>query len=261
MHRLKYPQASLLLCGLLLFPVMSRAATTATVGSYDDAVTNANQVDTDATGTLAAFTTAVSNAYNNNFGGVGTFDGPAFAATTTLAFTYGTAASKTITFTSSVAQNSTAVNVETGSVTPISGGSVLTRAGTAASDTTFTFTSITGGAPEEYLKSVGFTLLNRTGYGSGRTFTVTANYSNDTSSTVASSLGSVKGEDDTFWSFTAPDGASITSIAVDAANDSVGTSFAPVFDDFAFITVPEPGRAMLLLLGAAGMLVRRRRQA
>lgn len=241
-------------------------AVSITLSATYDETGQANAVDNYAS-SAAAFTnfkTNVSTAYGSGFGGVITFDDPVFSADTVfnLGFASGT---KTVTMTSSVPQNSTAV-AGTGTVTPISGSNVMTRGTSAVSDTTFTFGQVTGAGAgtNEFVTEFAFTLLSRTAYTAAREFQATAYFSDGSSTMITAMIGTAKGTSDTFYSFIAPTGHSITSVFVDAVTQTAtGTAYAPVFDDLAIITtagvVPEPTAPALAALGSSLFFLRRRK--
>lgn len=183
----------------------------------------------------------------------------AFTSDTVFDLTYA-ALAKTLRITSSVAQVSATVGGSS-SFIPIS-GSVVMNPGTP-SDFDFTFTAPVG----EGVTSFAFTFVERNNYAAaGASFTVSATFSDGTTASATSVIGDIdpavvaKGTDDTFWSFTAPDGHSITKISVDGTSGS-----PPLIDDIAFITtagvvIPEPSSMLLVAATAgAGILHRRRR--
>jgi hypothetical protein len=57
---------------------------------------------------------------------------------------------------------------------------------------------------------------------------------------------------DTFFGFEAPSGLLITRVAISAGGNN------PTIDDIGFI-IPEPSAAMLSIIGALGLISRRRR--
>lgn len=265
------PKTFSLAAAMLLPSAISNAAVLSTVGVYDATGGMNNAVDTDATGTLATFTSTVATAYTAGFGGVANFDVGAEAitvATGTLDLSYAYVAgspTKTMTLTSSVI-GTTAVLAGASSGVAISGSTVFNRATGASPDTTYTFLAPLG----EGVTSFAFTLLERNTYAAGGvTFTATAFFSDGTNSGgIASNVGDInagtsdKGLDDTFWSFNAPVGHSITSVFLDSSSTTASSAGQPLIDDFAFITtagviIPEPS---LALLGAIGGLVFLRRK-
>ena len=232
------------------------AVTLSTDGTYDPTA-QTNAVDTDATGTLAAFKTSVSTAFTAGFGGVAHMDA-AFTSDTAFDLTYASLA-KTLRITSSVPQVSATVGGSS-SFFPISGNTVM-NPGTP-SDFDFTFTAPVG----EGVTSFALTLVERNNYAAGgASFTVSATFSDGTTASATSVIGdidpaiSARGTDDTFWSFTAPDGHSITKISIDGTSGS-----PPLIDDIAFITtagviIPEPSSLLLIAATAGAGLLRRRR--
>jgi len=249
------------ICGML--SVTAQAVVYTTVSTYD--ATGTNDVDTDATGTLNTFKAAVAVSSAAGFGGVANFDQTTVNGNGVLDFTYASAA-KTLRVTSSINLDVVNVNLSTGSVTPITLGTingVATRPTGSVSDTTFTIGAISGREVNERVTSFAFTILSRNTYGAtGRDFTATVFYSDlSNSGPVLSNVSNSKGDDDTFWSFTAPGGLSITSIFVDAVADGTGTSNQPVFDDIAFETsiIPEPSSVLLITAGLGSLGMRRRR--
>jgi hypothetical protein len=84
---------------------------------------------------------------------------------------------------------------------------------------------------------------------------MTATFSGGTTSTLSRALAGTQNNNDTFYGFVAPDGQSITSLAV--------TRSARVpFDDLGFVTtvpIPEPATAAVVATAMAGLLARRRR--
>ena len=258
----------------LLGASFSSAVTVATVAAYD-AATNANTVDFTAPGSatsLSSFTTSVSTAHGAGFGGVATFDGGTFTGQPTLELTYASGA-KTLNITVGGLTLSTSTLDGTSSASAISGANILNRPTNASSDTTFTFASITNGAPDEYVTEFAFTILARNTYttsgASGgtaepKTFTATAYFSDGTNAVASDIIGPSKGADDTFYSFAAPAGHSILRVEVDAITNGTSSRYQPLFDDIAFIStagvIPEPS-SLLLIAGTAGISLMRRRRA
>jgi hypothetical protein len=260
----------------------SSAVVVATVATYD-AATNANAVDGTAPGsasTVGAFTTAVATANGLGFGGVANFDAATFVSSSTtnvLDFTYA-GGSKTLRVSNPI-PFFTSTLTSTSSATAISGvtgtnANTLNRGstGTDSADTTFTFGPITGGAVDEYVTQFAFTILARdvytstgtnTGTAQARVFTATAYFTDGTSAVASDSISNAKGLDDTFYSFTAPAGHSITSVFIDAATNGTTPQFQPLFDDLAFITtagvIPEPSSVLLIGAGLGFAALRRRR--
>jgi hypothetical protein len=151
--------------------------------------------------------------------------------------------------------------VETASSTPLSGARALTSFygntltfGTPLDATTLQ--PLTGQGVSEF----GITLLSRSQSGAATTnnFQVTATFSNNTTEVITGTINLSQATDDTFVSFRAPAGLTITSFS--PILTSGASNRVEAFDDLGFVTVPEPSVA-ISLLGGFGMLLgfRRRR--
>ena len=241
--------AAITLAISLATSIQSQAVVVTTNGIYDPAT--GNNVDSSATiapNDVATFTTAVLAANGLGFGGVIHFDLGTNTAGTTLEATYAGAA-KTLNITTAPGFNIQTIT----SATVLSGmAMVLPVADTTDDNATITFSSITNGLALEAVTQVGFTILSRAATGYPQDITVTAFYSNGSSTVVVSNIGNTIATDDTFYGFTAPTGFAITSILFNPANDTLDSR--PVIDDFGFITsvVPEPSTA---ILGCGAMLI------
>jgi len=234
----------------------ARAVAVTTDGVYDPAT--GNNVDSSATispNDVATFTTAVLAANGLGFGGVIHFELGVNTPGSTLEASYA-GATKTLNITTSPGFNIQTIT----SATTLSGmGMVLPVTDSTNDNATITFGSITNGLALEAVTQVGFTILSRAATGYPQDITVTASYSDGSSTVIVSNIGNVAATDDTFYGFTAPTGFAITSILFNPAND--GLDSRPVLDDFGFITsvVPEPSTAMLGCGALLVMLVRRKR--
>ena len=235
----------------------SHAVVVTTDGIYDPP--SGNNVDSSATispNDVATFTTLVAAANTAGFGGVIHFDLMVNTSGNTLEASYASAA-KTLNISTAPGFNIQTIT----SATTLSGmGMVLPVTDSATDDNaTITFGSITNGLALEAVTQVGFTILSRAATGYPQDITVTAFYSNGTSTVITSNIGNVAAADDTFYGFTAPTGFAITSILFNPANDTLDAR--PVIDDFGFITsvVPEPSTALLGCSAMLMALVRRRR--
>ena len=227
----------------LSFSTSAFAVVVATNGNYDP-IGGTGDADSSATASpndIATFKTDVLAAFNAGFGGVIHFDLGADTPGSTLEATYG---SKTLNISTNPGFNVQAIS----SGTALSGRALLlvTNAASADDGSTLTIGSITGGAANEAVTQLAFTMLSRLATGYPLDLTVTAFFSDGSSSVATSNIGNVAGTDDTFFAFTAPANHSITSIVLNPTNDA--SDARPVIDDLAFITsiIPEPSSAMLL---------------
>lgn len=258
-----FPFAALLLCGTFTATSLFGAAFS-TVSVYDENTDKTNAVNTDATGTLATFTSAVATASANGLGGVIDFDTPSVTPSGTIhSAEFGTSGGNFLQFTTLGIQGVTSG----GSFNPISKTNGIARNGDA-NNFAFTFGNFsdaaTGGNVLDLdLTQVGFTVLSRTNASYPLDVRATVTYSDLSTSVVTSNIGNQKGLDDTFMSFTASSGLTISSINLESfqtgTTTSVNTRIA--IDDLGFIAIPEPSSAILFLLGALtfGLIVRRRR--
>ena len=289
---------SVLALGLMVPGVNSYAAFT-TTGVYDEQTTQPNAVDHTAAANAGdeayviglglqdasadaeyqAFKAAVAAAYNQDLGGVVTFDagaGPDSSQYFTdlggssrldFAATYGVSNSKTATFISGIRTDtgSREFGFSTSDArTPISGAagesSYIIATGSGGSGGDLNIADIYTSDPNVLVSQVGFTVLSRD-YLTDLNFVVTATFSGGGTAQAISEQFSasntmVVGEDDTFVGFIAPSGESITAININfSPNQVLGV------DDLAFVTtaVPEPSSLALTSLGVISPLVRRRR--
>lgn len=101
------------------------------------------------------------------------------------------------------------------------------------------------------LSDLAFTVLSRSG---ARTITPTLTYSDGTTEVMSDTLiPTGSGNNDTFFSFTAPEGKSIVHLYLTAGSNSYFD-----IDDLAFVVVPETSVLGLGILGAIPLLRRRR---
>jgi len=215
------------------------AGTFGTVGVYD-AATNANTVDnyTGGVAEYTTFTTDVANAFAADTGGVvnflagiGTTANPT-SVSANFSFDYGTSASKTLAVTSTDGLHIYNNNVAN-QVTAISDTQVfLTDSNRAFS---LTFGSIAGGATNERVTEVGFTVLSRNT--TNANIQTTAHYSDGTNSSINNvAISSVKGSQDTFFRFAAPAGHFISSMDFDNTGSGNDLQRRLPIDDFGIIT-------------------------
>jgi len=251
---------------LLLFAGSSQAALTL-VDTYDPA-SDLNDVDQSATfgsGSvagitaanvldLATFQTAVSTAFTNGNGGVIDFEGGSDSLTggANEVFTTSAFGGRTLSFTDTGdAGRTLSIGGAGSNRLPISGGNALS----GQYDLNFGSFSLTGGNPADRLTHFGMTILQRN---QGRNFAVTATFSDLSTLTfnTISISADIDSSEDTFFGFVAPDGESITNIAV-----TEGSSNFTSFDDIGIIVTPVPEASTVALLGLCGiaLILRRRR--
>jgi len=255
-----------------------RAATLTLSQGYDENTNQPNAVDTQAAGnslTLTSFSTLVSSAFTAGTGGVINFDTPNGGTGNVNSQSSNTVnfGPKSFSFTSASTGGTTPssnVNVASfGSLTPISGSSadskgLITTNGTAES-WTLNFNSLTGGAVNEAITTMGFTLLSRSGAGQTVQVDWLLNGSSTAAKTQTEAISSTQAGDDTFFSYVAPTGSTITGLrfTFDTLNALTNPDVRLAIDDLAFITsiVPEPSRMAFLGLGIFALFGRRQRPA
>lgn len=241
---------------LLTTSLVSNAALTFTATGVYDESSNTNTVDHVAgasSGDLTALTNFknfIAQEHAAGRGGVIDFDSwtgtddP--AAFNTINVVYGVDLSSTLTISRAFANgnpngNFTLRNDNYSTIgTPISGTYAL-RSNTAGHLYNFSVG----------LTDIAFTVLSRSG---ARTITSTLTY-NDGSTDIISGtvIPTGSGNNDTFFSFTAPEGKSIVHLRL---GDAASGYFD--IDDFAFVAVPEASVFGLAILGAVPLLRRRR---
>jgi len=252
--------AAVIVAATLVVPTYAAFVTS---GVYDENTVQSNTVDVSATSdgtntlSLGSFSTLVAPAFADNRGGVIDFDNGTLAGPNTIEATYGVSQSRTITIT-----NQTTHDLEHGSntfSTPISGASTtaeLSKDGPGSTFSTWNDFSF-GFDPADKVTAVGATILNNFAVLGTPVGNVGGNvrYTDGSSaSTVFSfvSTSSGPGADDTFWGFRAPPGEFI-----DRFNLTIGNDVFVALDDLAFITIPEPSAALLMILGMGTVLLRR----
>lgn len=260
-------------CSTVLAPGGAARAAFTSVGVYDEAAFQPNQVDGNASGNplsstaitdAAGFTTAVAAAFAAGRGGVINFDNGSLDADRTFTATYNGGAS-VVTFTTNADMIISTVNPSSGTVTPISNNNAETTTDTG--NVMQPDTAANGGAADFTIsmaagfnvQTIGFTINSRANASYPQNVTVTPTFSiSGVGTPLVSNIGSTKGTDDTFYGFTAPLGESITAIAIDTA--STGDNARVTIDDLGFI-VPEPTGVGLLAAAALPLLARRRRRS
>lgn len=269
--------------GILLTAATAPAAVTfTTVGIYDENTTQANAVDTNASGNslasllttdVAGFKPLIAAEFTNGTGGVINFDLPngsnanlTSGAAETIAASYA-GGTKTLNITPATNNTGGNFNYTTfTSLTPISDSRGMIPTGSGHSSATrqrMTFDSITGGDALEGVTQVGFTVLSRAigaqtvtawAFTNGLTNTV------DAFASLSTTISNTNGGDDTFFSFIAPTNKTITGVLIQYGTATSGdTRYA--LDDFAFITaivVPEPASLTALAAGLGLMALCRR---
>ncbi len=264
----------LLPSALALAPCISSAATIAygVTGIYDENILEPQSVDTNASGNSLAstapndvlgFSTRVAAAFSANAGGVINFEGPSTTASdghTALGITYG--GGKTLEITSSTTEDDVIFANDFTSLGAISGTKGLISGDPADTAWRMSFSPIMGGMPGEIITSAGFTVLSR--LDNAQELTVHWFINGDTqiadaAFTDAEEIAAGINADDTFFSYTAPEGSAITGFRFTFGGSQSDKRLG--IDDLGFITsaIPEPSAPLLGLLGAATLSLRRRR--
>lgn len=208
---------------------------------------NTNAVDKSATASpndVNTFSNAVAAAWAADRGGV--YDLPTLSGTANTIFraTYGQNNSKRLTVTSSV--NLQAVGwPPSGSFNPVS-YQYATCQSADSSSYSLAIGPITDPLTDavilsEQVTQIGLVILSRTHatqYPSD--IRLTAYYSDGTTEAATANVGNVRGADDTFYGFTAPEGAAITNLLIQCFVPGTETlrSTRMAFDDLGFITSP-----------------------
>lgn len=265
-----------------------------TSGTYDELASQANQVDHEATGNtiaLADFKALVSDAWNNDRGGVihfddqtagtiladadadepnpddGVHEAPGVNTDEGFDTTHGASGTQSIRVrmgdltdrtddTGASPDNwegSWGIRDSTSDRTPISGSNKLS----GLTDWDFRFSMP--------LRAVGITVLSRND-NVGDDVTVTLFYDDNSSEEVETDffIDNTNGEDDTFFGYQAQDSRLITGIVLDidegeTGGQGIGEPDYTHVDDLAFV-IPEPASFALLFLGGIALLRRRRRR-
>lgn len=254
-----------LVMAIWLGGLASASGVIATVGDYQTE-TAGGVVSLTAGGSAfdaAAFHASMQTAFPENRGGVINFDSGSLDAGS-LRATYGSDQDKAVVLTNLMPSPSAwQMDDSHAGRTPVSGNGVLSDPNSL--NYWIEFTSLESPAPMERVVQAGVTVLGRsTGISNTPVnlglVTVTAYFSDGTSTVASRQINEGRAVGNTFYGFSAPSGLWITSLAVNVpAPNGAGTSL----DDLGFITavVPEPGVIPLLLIGAAGLWMARRRRA
>ncbi len=271
--------ATLALLGLAAASSQAATVNVTASGVYDEALTDQdntmvgiqnNAVDNSAPSgvTVATFTTLITTGFSAGTAGVIDFNGltGVFAVNDDIraSFAGGT---KFVSFTNVNDPTTGATgelfgNNQSSSRSAISGGvnshlSANTTGGPTRNDFEFTIGGVTGPGAlvNEFVTSVGGTVLSRSGGNGTVAFTATL----DDMSTIIlnDTISDSNGGDDTFFGVTAPAGRYITGVKFDLSNDG----FFTAIDDLGFTTsvIPEPSSALLLLGGLGSLTLLRRR--
>lgn len=246
---LLHAKPQLALCTALLLAHSSFGYDQATTGTY--AAGTLNPIAKDATTSpndSATFISGVATAFAADSGGIFDLPGPGSIGTAVASYrgTYGINQAKRLTITTSTTmQNITTSGTSFGILSPPNGttSSTDTPGYTLTIGTPVDATS--GAQLLEGVVQIGFTVLSRNNALYPIDVRVTASFSDASTQIVTTNLARLSGGDNTFFGFTAPSGATITSVALAALNPTTG---APVstrigWDDFGFITasmVPPP---------------------
>ncbi len=273
-------------CALMLMASVAAPCSAAVFftprSDYDEQMTEANAVDTNASGAslsslalndYAGFKLAIAEAFAAGNGGVVTFDRPndSTADVVDQTFVARLDAGRSLDVTSTTDTGSQTMDFR-GFTTliPISGASAGPTAfsrGALPTDATvtawrLTLAPIAGGAPGEMVSTVGFTVLSRDAKAQTLRIEVFAADLVTPFAVDDEVFSAGKGVDDTFFSFTAPVGEGISSIRFLFDRTNVITMDDRLaIDDFGVMFVPEPTAPALLLgiLPVATVIPLRRR--
>lgn len=248
-----------------LFAGHADAALVMTAVQDYDSTNNSNTIDRYATGnagTYGTFASNVASAFTAGRGGVINFDTGLTGSQSGITTTYA-GGSKTLNIGTNVDVNAqTSANITGISGTNLNtnssptGGFLFQSTSTAGQQTILTFDSITNGSPGEYVSEIGFTILSRINGGGSPTITATVLFSDNTTASASASFTQTATGEDTFFSFAATGGRSITSLTIDYGGTG---DLRRGIDDLAFITVPEPTSALMAgMFGVLGLMRRRR---
>lgn len=186
------------------------------------------------------FASDIATAFANDTGGVWDFDGANFGVNVgeTVTLNYGTSLANSVVFTLSSGSGINQGNIASEAT------SGTTELGLAADASTRTFTLSTP------MTTIGIFNLDRND--ASRTSVLEVTFLDDT---TASTSGA--NADDTYFHSLSATGTNYIKSFSLTQNNFVR------YDDLGFVvaSVPEPSRALLLMLGATGLLVRRRRQS
>lgn len=254
----------ILSCAVALSAVtfVNAATDITTVGVYDGSATPTNTVDRNAgSSDVSSFTTDVLAAFSAGNGGVINFESSIGGNKSGNINAEFAGAAKTL----AIGVDdlvSDLYNFQTSSnLSPISGANSFFASNSGTTKITFDFGSITGGAVNEAVTQVGFTVIGRQ-TGVATTVSATAILSDDSSISLAGvgfTSDATFAAQDTFYSFAASSGLSISSVTIDFAG--TGDQRRGI-DDLGFITavIPEPNTYAMLagLTGLAYVMLRRR---
>lgn len=229
----------------------ARAQTIATVGVYDEQTVETNTSDFTATGSafsLTDYRTRMVQAFSQDAGGVYQVD--AVSNSGGFFLSYGAERSKSVFWGAGANTTIGGTGTFPNLFTAVSGGAILQNVNTG--NTTFVLGAITGGQVGEQVNTFAITVLSQgttdTAIGPPGLVTVTATYSDATTTTLSRTINEAAGAGDTFFSFVAPTGFAISNVTFSPANN-----FRMSFDDLAFTTtafvapggvVPEPSAAL-----------------
>ena len=220
-----------------------------TTGTYANVPTYPIHKDaTAAPNDSATFISAVATAYAADSGGIFDLPGPASIGTAVTSFrgTYGPSQTKRLTITpSTTMQNITTSGTSFGILSPPNGTTSSSDINGYSLAIGVPADATSGATLLEGVVKIGFTVLSRNNATYPINVRITVTFSDATTQVVTNNLAKSSGGDNTFFGFTAPSGATITSVALAAFNPTSGLTVSTRigWDDFGFITaslVPPP---------------------
>lgn len=244
-HNAKRWKSILALVGILAASIGSAPAASIIVNAVGTVNENGKTI-LEATGNsmnATAFASVISTAYANDTGGVWNFDTPGGFGTVnvgeTVTLNYGASQANSV-----ILGLSSGNNINQGTIAgEATSGSAELGLGGDASTRVFTLSTL--------MSTIGIFNLDRND--ASRTSVLSVTFLDDTTASTSGADG-----DNTYFHILSATGTNYIKSFSLTQNNFIR------YDDLGFVvasSAPEPSRALLLMLGATGLLVRRRRQS